>query len=84
MSLKVNLRHLEDHGMRLKGELPVAELDLGVTDELVFVGLRDRFEIWNPQSVARRRAEAHERARSRGLTLPGPTLPGMTLPGMGA
>jgi MraZ protein len=56
----------------------------GVTDELVFVGLRDRFEIWNPQSVARRRAEAHERARSRGLTLPGPTLPGMTLPGMGA
>ena len=35
MSLKVNLRHLEDHGIRLKGELPVAELDLGVNDELI-------------------------------------------------
>jgi uncharacterized protein len=35
MSLKVNLRHLEEHGIRLKGELPVAELDLGVNDELI-------------------------------------------------
>jgi uncharacterized metal-binding protein YceD (DUF177 family) len=35
VSLKVNLRHLEDHGIRLKGELPVAELDLGVNDELI-------------------------------------------------
>ncbi|HEY2330054.1 MAG TPA: YceD family protein [Verrucomicrobiae bacterium] len=35
MSLHVNLRHLDNHGIRLKGELPVAELDLGVTDELV-------------------------------------------------
>ena len=33
--LKVNLRHLEEHGIRLQGELPVAELDLGVNDELV-------------------------------------------------
>ncbi len=33
--IKVNLRHLEDHGVRLKGELPVAELELGVTDELI-------------------------------------------------
>jgi MraZ protein len=43
----------------------------GVTDDLVFVGLRDRFEIWSPEAVARRRAEAHDRARSRGMTLPG-------------
>lgn len=35
MPLKVNLRHLEEHGIRLKGELPVAELDLGVEDELI-------------------------------------------------
>jgi len=35
MSLKFNLRSLEDDELRLKGELPVAELDLGVTDELV-------------------------------------------------
>jgi uncharacterized protein len=35
MSLKINLRHLDDHGIRLKGELPVAELDFGVADELI-------------------------------------------------
>jgi uncharacterized protein len=35
MSLKVNLRHLEEHGLQLKGELPMAELDLGVADELI-------------------------------------------------
>jgi uncharacterized metal-binding protein YceD (DUF177 family) len=33
--LKFNLRHLDEHAIRLKGELPVAELDFGVTDELV-------------------------------------------------
>ena len=33
--LKINLRHLEEHGLHLKGELPVAELDLGVNDELI-------------------------------------------------
>lgn len=33
--LKVNLRHLEEHGLHLKGELPVAELDLGVNDKLI-------------------------------------------------
>jgi uncharacterized protein len=35
MSLKVNLRQLEKDELRLKGELPVAELELGVNDELV-------------------------------------------------
>jgi len=35
MSLKINLRHLEEHGLRLQGELPVAELDLGVADALI-------------------------------------------------
>jgi len=35
MSLIINLRHLEDHGLQLKGELPVAELDLAVNDELI-------------------------------------------------
>ena len=33
--LKVNLRHLEEHGIHLKGELPVAELDLGLNDDLI-------------------------------------------------
>ena len=35
--IKINLRHLEEHGIRLKDELPVAELDLGVQDELIRV-----------------------------------------------
>ncbi len=35
MSLKINLRHLEDHEIHLAGELPVAELDLVVNDELI-------------------------------------------------
>jgi uncharacterized metal-binding protein YceD (DUF177 family) len=33
--LKFNLRHLDEDAIHLKGELPVAELDFGVTDELV-------------------------------------------------
>jgi len=33
MPLLVNLRHLELDDVRLEGELPVAELDLGVQDE---------------------------------------------------
>lgn len=35
MSLKVNLRHLEEHGLHLRDEMPVAELDLGVEDEMI-------------------------------------------------
>lgn len=45
MSLKVNLRHLEDHGLRLKDELPVAELDLGVVDELIRVEQPLRYDL---------------------------------------
>jgi uncharacterized protein len=37
MPLSVNLRHLEEEEIHLKGELPVAELDFGVTDELVWL-----------------------------------------------
>ena len=33
--LKFNLRHLEEDEIHLQGELPVAELDFGVTDEMV-------------------------------------------------
>ena len=35
MSLKFNLLQLENNEVCLKGELPVAELDLGVADDLV-------------------------------------------------
>jgi uncharacterized metal-binding protein YceD (DUF177 family) len=43
--LKVNLRHLEETGLHLKGELPVAELDLGVTDELIRVEQPLRYDL---------------------------------------
>lgn len=35
--MKVNLRHLEEHELHLKGELPVAELDFGLQDEMMQV-----------------------------------------------
>jgi uncharacterized protein len=35
MSLPVNLRHLENQELHLKGELPVADLGFGLTDELI-------------------------------------------------
>src|ERR1700722_6625897 len=34
MPILVNLRHLEAHDIRLKGELPVAELELDLKDEV--------------------------------------------------
>jgi uncharacterized metal-binding protein YceD (DUF177 family) len=34
MPLLVNLRHLEEHELNLKGELPVAELDLQLKDDM--------------------------------------------------
>jgi MraZ protein len=43
----------------------------GLTDAVVFMGLGRTFQIWEPGAAARRRAEARERARERGLTLPG-------------
>ena len=45
MSLKINLRHLEEDGLRLNGELPVAELDLGVTDELIHTEKPLRYDL---------------------------------------
>jgi uncharacterized metal-binding protein YceD (DUF177 family) len=35
MPLQVNIRHLEDKDLRLQGQLPVAELNLDIRDELV-------------------------------------------------
>ena len=37
MPLTVNLRHLEEHPVRLAGALPVAELDLDTRDEVIHV-----------------------------------------------
>jgi MraZ protein len=41
----------------------------------VFMGLGKTFQIWEPGAAERRRAEARERARARGLTLPGGHTP---------
>jgi uncharacterized protein len=35
MPVVVNLRHLEDHTLKLEGELPVAELELDLRDDLI-------------------------------------------------
>jgi MraZ protein len=43
----------------------------GLTDSVVFMGLGRTFQIWEPEAAERRRAEARDRARARGLTLPG-------------
>jgi uncharacterized protein len=37
MPLSVNLRHLENRNVVMRGELPLAELDLDVRDELIHV-----------------------------------------------
>ncbi len=34
MPLRVNLRHLEEHGIQLKGELPVGDLELELRDDM--------------------------------------------------
>jgi MraZ protein len=45
----------------------------GLTGPVVFMGLGRIFQIWEPEAAARRSAEARERAKSRGMTLPGNT-----------
>jgi uncharacterized protein len=45
MSLTVNLRHLEAHEIRLKGELSPAELDLDTRDEMIRVASPVRYEL---------------------------------------
>lgn len=47
----------------------------GLTDTAVFMGLGRTFQIWEPALADRRRLEARERARSRGLTLAGSKAP---------
>jgi MraZ protein len=43
----------------------------GLTDAVVFMGLGRIFQIWEPAAADRRRAEARERAKVKGFTLPG-------------
>ena len=44
-SLTVNIRHVEEHEIHLKGELPVAELDFGVQDEMIRLEKPLRFDL---------------------------------------
>ncbi len=43
----------------------------GLTEGVAFMGLGRTFQIWEPAAAERRRVEARERVRARGLTLPG-------------
>ena len=42
----------------------------GLADSVTFMGLGRIFQIWEPSAAESRRAEARDRARSRGFTLP--------------
>lgn len=46
-------------------------LHAGLNESVVFMGLGRTFQIWDPEAAGERRAEARERARAHGLTLPG-------------
>ena len=46
----------------------------GLSEAVVFMGLGRVFQIWEPGAAERRRAEARERARVHGFTLPGATI----------
>lgn len=43
----------------------------GLQDTVVFMGMGRIFTIWEPAAAEQRRAEARDRARNRGFTLPG-------------
>jgi uncharacterized protein len=43
--LSVNLRHLEQHEVRLRGELPAVELDFGMHDEMIRVDNPLRYDL---------------------------------------
>jgi uncharacterized protein len=45
MPLQVNIRHLEENDVRLQGELPADELDLGNDDELVRLRQPVRYDL---------------------------------------
>jgi MraZ protein len=42
----------------------------GITDTAAFVGMGRKFQIWEPEGLAARRAKAHSNIRDKGLTVP--------------
>ena len=55
----------------------VAHADL--TENVMFIGSRNTFQIWEPEAGARRLAEAREKARAAGLTVKTATMPAVAL-----
>ena len=55
----------------------VAHADL--TENVMFIGSRNTFQIWEPEAGARRLAEAREKARAAGLTVNTATMPAVAL-----
>lgn len=45
----------------------------GITDTAVFVGMGNKFQIWNPANYAKRRSEAMKQVQQKGLTVPNTT-----------
>ncbi len=42
----------------------------GITDSAAFVGLGAKFQIWEPAALEKRRAEARQQVKDKGLTIP--------------
>jgi MraZ protein len=42
----------------------------GLSEQAAFVGLGAKFQIWDPDAFERRKAEARDRVKTQGLTLP--------------
>lgn len=42
----------------------------GLAEEVAFVGLGQKFQIWSPQALEARQAEARQNVKAKGLTLP--------------
>jgi MraZ protein len=45
-----------------------------ITDNLMFIGSRNNFQIWEPEAGARRLAAAREKAKAAGFTVKSPVL----------
>jgi MraZ protein len=51
--------------------LPPALIEFaGLDEQAAFVGLGRKFQVWAPETFERRKAEARERVKTQGLTLP--------------
>ena len=51
--------------------LPKQFLDFaGIEGEIAFVGLGNKFQIWNPKTLEERKATARDAVKSKGMTLP--------------